>query len=241
LVTGETAKAHVAGFVLAGGGSTRFGRDKALVQIGGQSLMAKLCSVLLGVTPDVKIIGSREKYGSFGVECIADRWPGQGPLGGIVTALSATDQGGGGEEPARIPFGAQGKSARPSEPDERETSPCEWNLIIGCDMPFLTHEWLVYLLEKALASEAEVVAPKSVHGLEPLCACWRASSADKLKRVFEGGVRRVTEGMKHLSMEVLDETHWKRFDSADRLFWNMNTPADYDEAKRILESEPERA
>jgi GTP:adenosylcobinamide-phosphate guanylyltransferase len=38
-------------------------------------------------------------------------------------------------------------------------------------------------------------------------------------------------------MEVLDETHWKRFDTADRLFWNMNTLSDYNEAKRILEAE----
>jgi hypothetical protein len=43
--------------------------------------------------------------------------------------------------------------------------------------------------------------------------------------------------MKHLHVEVLDEAHWKRFDSAGRLFWNMNTPADYDEAKRILEAQ----
>jgi hypothetical protein len=38
-------------------------------------------------------------------------------------------------------------------------------------------------------------------------------------------------------MEVLDETRWKRFDTAGRLFWNMNTPSDYAEAKRILEAE----
>lgn len=43
--------------------------------------------------------------------------------------------------------------------------------------------------------------------------------------------------MKHLRMEVLDETQWKRFDSAGRLFWNMNTPADYEEALRLLEAE----
>jgi len=104
-------------------------------------------------------------------------------------------------------------------------------------MPFLGREWLAYLVERALASPAEVVAPQSEHGLEPLCACWRTSAAGKLQRVFEGGVRKITEAMKHLEMEVLDETHWKRFDSAGRLFWNMNTPADYDEAKRILEAD----
>jgi molybdopterin-guanine dinucleotide biosynthesis protein A len=54
---------------------------------------------------------------------------------------------------------------------------------------------------------------------------------------FEDGVRKVTEGMKRLEMEVLDEADWKRFDSAGRLFWNMNTQADYEEARQILEAE----
>jgi hypothetical protein len=40
-------------------------------------------------------------------------------------------------------------------------------------------------------------------------------------------------------MEILDETHWKRFDSAGRLFWNMNTPLDYQEAVRMWETEPD--
>jgi hypothetical protein len=46
----------------------------------------------------------------------------------------------------------------------------------------------------------------------------------------------VTEGLKHVSTEVLDEKDWKRFDSAGRLFWNMNTLADYEEARRVLEA-----
>ena len=118
--------------MLAGGGSTRFGRDKALARIGDEALLARLCSVMRGVTPCVTIIGSREKYAAFGADCVADRWPGEGPLGGIITALLATSETGGGE----------------------------WNIIIGCDMPFLTREWLTYLVQRAQASEAEVVAPK---------------------------------------------------------------------------------
>jgi molybdopterin-guanine dinucleotide biosynthesis protein A len=210
-VTGEgiPGQAQVGGFVLAGGGSTRFGRDKALARIGDEAVLARLCSVMRGVTPCVTIIGSREKYAAFGAKCIPDRWPGEGPLGGIITALLAAS----------------------------ETCGGEWNIIVGCDMPFLTSEWLAYLIQRAQASEAEVVAPRSAYGLEPLCACWRASGVEKLQRAFEGGTRKVTEAMKHLTMEVLDETHWKRFDSADRLFWNMNTPGDYEEAKRILEAE----
>jgi molybdenum cofactor guanylyltransferase len=207
---GIPGQAQVGGVVLAGGGSTRFGRDKALARIGSEALLVRLCSVMRAVTPCVTIIGSREKYAALGADCVADRWPGEGPLGGIITALLAAAGTGGGREV---------------------------NIIIGCDMPFLTSEWLAYLIQRAQASEAEVVAPRSAHGLEPLCACWRVSGVEKLQRAFQGGTRKVTEAMKHLSMEVLDETHWKRFDSADRLFWNMNTPGEYEEAKRILEAE----
>jgi len=209
-LTGEGIRADVASFVLAGGGSSRFGRDKALVEVGGEVLLARLCAVLRDVTFHVSVVGSPEKYGGFGVSCVSDQWPGEGPLGGIITALLASAESGG---------------------------PHQWNIIVGCDMPFLTSEWLAYLIQRSQASAAEVVAPQSAHGLEPLCACWRTSAVQKLQRAFEGGVRKVTEGMKHLTMEVLDESHWKRFDSADRLFWNMNTTADYDEAKRILEAE----
>jgi hypothetical protein len=38
---------------------------------------------------------------------------------------------------------------------------------------------------------------------------------------------------------VLDEPVWKRFDSAGRLFWNMNTAADYEEVRRVWETERE--
>jgi molybdenum cofactor guanylyltransferase len=173
-------------------------------------MLAHMCELLGGVTHEVNVVAASGKYASLGVSSLADRWPGTGPLGGIITAMLATGETRGG-------------------PD--------WNLIIGCDMPFLTRDWLAYLAARALASPAEVLAPKSQQGLEPLCACWRTGAAGKLQRAFEGGVRKVTEGMKHLEMEVLDETHWKRFDNVGRLFWNMNTPADYDEAKRFLEAE----
>jgi molybdopterin-guanine dinucleotide biosynthesis protein A len=53
---------------------------------------------------------------------------------------------------------------------------------------------------------------------------------------FHSGIRKVTDVFKHLNTEVLDESVWKRFDDNGRLFWNMNTPGDFEEARRILES-----
>jgi molybdopterin-guanine dinucleotide biosynthesis protein A len=200
----------VLGYVLAGGGSTRFGRDKALIEIGGAPMLLRMRSLLGVVAKEVNVIAAPHKYAALGITSISDRWEGQGPLAGIITALQTTEE---------IASGA------------------EWNLIIGCDMPFLTGEWLMYLVERTQASGAEVLAPRSAQGLEPLCACWRTSAADKLQQVFESGTRKITEAMKQLHMEVVDEADWKRFDTAGRLFWNMNTAADYDEARRILEAQ----
>lgn len=84
---------------------------------------------------------------------------------------------------------------------------------------------------------AHVVVPESVNGLEPLCACWDARSTPVVQVAFDSGIRKVTEAMKRMPMEVLDELVWKRFDTEGRLFWNMNTPADYEEAKHILEAQ----
>ena len=198
------------GYVLAGGGSTRFGRDKALVEMDGAPMLLRMRALLSDITNPVNVIATPNKYVALGVTGIADRWDGQGPLAGIITALLHTKEA---------------------------SSETQWNLIIGCDMPFLTREWLTYLVARALSSSAEVVAPRSVQGLEPLCACWRTTAAQTLQSAFDEGVRKITEAMKRLQMEVLDEADWKRFDATGRLFWNMNTAADYDEAKRTLEAQ----
>lgn len=202
---------EVFGFVQAGGESRRFGSDKALSVVGDQTMLSRTAELVLAVCGNVRIVAAEGKYSDAPAKIVADRWPGQGPLGGILTALAETST----------------NSNRPV-----------WNLIVGCDMPFLTRKWLEYLCERAAASDAEVVFPESQFGWEPLCACWSTSALPELQSAFEGGVRKVTEGMKRIRREVLDESAWKRFDTGGRLFWNMNTPADFAEAQRIIESEP---
>jgi molybdopterin-guanine dinucleotide biosynthesis protein A len=95
------------------------------------------------------------------------------------------------------------------------------------------------LLERATASDAGVLYPRSQAGDEPLCGCWRTTALPQLQAAFDEGVRKVTDGAKRLRVEVLDEEHWKRFDTAGRLFWNMNTQQDYEEAARIWRTENE--
>lgn len=199
-------------YILAGGSSTRFGRDKALAEFaGGPPMLLRMRELLAAVFPSVIVIAAPQKYAALGITAVPDRWDGQGPLAGILTALLTTQESAG---------------------------PSRWNLIVGCDMPFLTSDWLSYLAARAQACTKQVVVPRSANGLEPLCACWQTSSAPTLQRAFDAGTRKVTEAMRQLQMEIVDESDWKRFDTAGRLFWNMNTAADYQQAKKFLETEP---
>jgi molybdopterin-guanine dinucleotide biosynthesis protein A len=78
----------VAGFVLAGGRSSRMGRDKALIEFNGEPMLVRTARQVQKAAVTATIIGSPDRYGHFGLEVIPDREPGLGPLGGIETALS---------------------------------------------------------------------------------------------------------------------------------------------------------
>jgi molybdopterin-guanine dinucleotide biosynthesis protein A len=74
----------ILGLVLAGGQSTRFGSDKALAELAGQSLLARAVATLSAFCDKVVIAGRHEGP----AECIPD-WPRahMGPLGGIAAGL----------------------------------------------------------------------------------------------------------------------------------------------------------
>ena len=131
-MTAGKSEARVAGYISAGGGSTRFGRDKALVEFDGQPMLARMVKLMRSVTKDLRLVATPDKYVEFGAQLVADGWPGQGPLGGIITAL-------------------ENAAKRPADRG--------WNRIVSCDMPFLTPEWLVFLSARAAKSNAQVVFP----------------------------------------------------------------------------------
>ncbi len=62
------------------------GSDKAFLEIGGQSLLARSIGLLSAVCHEVMIVGDRKKFSNYG-KVIEDNFPGCGPLAGIHAAL----------------------------------------------------------------------------------------------------------------------------------------------------------
>jgi molybdopterin-guanine dinucleotide biosynthesis protein A len=190
---------EVEGFILAGGASSRMGRDKALLEFGVILLIVRAAQLLEPLVGPPTVVAPAGRYHSLGLRIVPDDQSGFGPLGAIATAL-------------RI-------SASP------------WNLVVGCDLPYLTTEWLGFLIERAAASTADAVLPENERGLEPLCAMYHKRGEAAIRAALERGVRKITDGLAGLAVLTLPPPEWKGFDSEGRLFKNINTLADYEESR----------
>ncbi len=81
------SRAQIEGFVLAGGKSSRMGREKALLEIGGVPLIFRTARMVESAAGSATVIGETDGIRALGLRTVADDWPGAGPLGGIATAL----------------------------------------------------------------------------------------------------------------------------------------------------------
>ena len=69
------------GFILAGGKSTRMGRDKTLLDWNGRTLLDHMVDLISSAVDKVHVVGR---------DPLPDRLPGHGPLSGLATALETS-------------------------------------------------------------------------------------------------------------------------------------------------------
>ena len=85
-------RADVTVQIMAGGRSTRMGRDKALVELGGKTLLRRALDTWQNYGGAVQLsVGTAERaaLAPAGVPAVADRYPDCGPLGGLHAGLLA--------------------------------------------------------------------------------------------------------------------------------------------------------
>jgi molybdopterin-guanine dinucleotide biosynthesis protein A len=98
------------------------------------------------------------------------------------------------------------------------SSAARWNLIVACDMPSVTVEFLSRVIESAETCGGECLVPVSPAGNpEPLCAVWALSSLESVTRALSRGIWKMTEALKtlHTVYQPVGEEAW---------FENLNTP-----------------
>ena len=147
----------VTGLILAGGQGQRMGgRDKGLLDLGGQSMIAHVIERLCPQVDELLISANRHPadYQAFGCPVIADHTPDYtGPLAGMLRGL--------------------------------EQARGNWLVTAPCDSPFLPHD-LVRRLRAAVAHEEAIAVVHARGELQPVFAfiptCLAASLQDFLRR-----------------------------------------------------------
>jgi molybdopterin-guanine dinucleotide biosynthesis protein A len=96
---------------------------------------------------------------------------------------------------------------------------------IACDMPYVTTALAAYLL--SLAPGVDVVVPKTARGYHPLCAVYARTCLDAVtRRLGERRLKLIDLFDEVRTREVTSE-ELGHFGDCDRLFTNVNTPAEY--------------
>lgn len=86
--------AGIPAYILCGGKSSRFGTDKALVEINGRKLIEIVAAELRKVFGRIIVVAAKEKdYAFLNFECINDIYFNCGPLAGIHTVLRHAGEG----------------------------------------------------------------------------------------------------------------------------------------------------
>jgi molybdopterin-guanine dinucleotide biosynthesis protein A len=78
----------VEGFILVGGASSRMGRDKAQLTLGGRSFVERIAQALGTISVRVNLVGAKNVDSSLKIENVPDVYEGWGALGGLHAALA---------------------------------------------------------------------------------------------------------------------------------------------------------
>lgn len=105
-------------------------------------------------------------------------------------------------------------------------------LLVACDMPHLNAPFLTYLL--TLATEADMVVPRTERGYHPLCAAYTPACAPAVRRRLETGQLRMGDLLSDVRVRVVEPEEIVRFGSGDYLLANVNTQAELDAIESFL-------
>jgi molybdopterin-guanine dinucleotide biosynthesis protein A len=203
---------QISAFILTGGASSRMGKAKALLEFGGEPLIIRIARMIEPLVSSVIAVGPSERYAPLGLPLIEDQ-----PFG------IAAERG---RSPGPLAGIASALSA----------SRTDWNLILACDLPYLSREWVAWLLARTNISSTQIIMPLTEGGPEPLAAVYRRECAEPIIAALQRGIRKVTDAMAQLRTDFVAEPEWHHIDPQGRVLRNMNSPEDYEEARKWLEA-----
>ena len=106
-----------------------------------------------------------------------------------------------------------------------------YNFVIGVDLLFLDRKLLLCLMKKRKIYQALV--PKNKESVQPLCGIYAKSVLPVLERKIAEKKYRLREIFPEIKTKYVSGEELERFGNPAVLFFNLNTPKDLEEARRL--------
>lgn len=107
-------------------------------------------------------------------------------------------------------------------------------LILACDMPFINRPLIDFMV--TLAPDFDIVIPRwnREDFAEPFRAIYSKACLDPINEAIASGEKRVLSFFQDVEVRFIDANEISQFDPEGLTFFNVNTPEDLIEARRLL-------
>jgi molybdenum cofactor guanylyltransferase len=189
--------------IVAGGTSSRLGRNKAIQVVQGKSLIQRVVDRIAILSNEVIIATARGEAipcsSKVRIRTVADIYSSKGPLGGIHSGLTAS-----------------------SSPQA---------IIVGCDTPFLSVSLLEYMTQ--ICPAFDIVVPRIKNEVEPLCAVYSKNCLGPIKELLERDERQIRVLFDMVKVKYVEEDEIDNFDPQHLSFFNINSQKDLELARKL--------
>lgn len=195
----EPIKSRISAIVLAGGQSSRMGRDKALLDLGGNTLLNHVCAIASECASQTYVVTPWiEKY-----------------LGVVPSSCQLVRE--------KLMLNSKSNIPLIGFIQGMQLVKTEWVLLLACDLPYLSSsqvkQWSL-TLATVLPTEIALL-PRGVRGWEPLCGFYRRRSLASLEAYLGNGGQSFQSWLAVHSVKELSL-------SDRRCLFNCNTPEDWE-------------
>lgn len=213
----------IEGFILAGGASRRMGRNKAQLRLQNKTFIEHAANALYKITRGkISIVGNL-------------------PFANLQINLSSG-------EVCELPVlrDIQTKNSRAAIVGlHAALSQAEknWAVVAACDLPFVTGDLFERLAAFISEKDFDAVVPLQPDGRpQPLCAFYeRAACLPEIEEILRGEDWSLQDLLRRINTRFVEFSEIRDLPNSEHFFLNINTPEDYEAARKIKESEPPAA
>ena len=200
----------VTGVILAGGKSRRMGANKALMQLGEDSLIGHIIRRMRLVTDELLLItNSPTEYAHLDLPMYADIIPNTGALGGIYTGLTSASHD------AVICVACDSPFLEPKLLTYLVSVLGEYDAV----MPYTSNH-----------NDTQII-------LQTLCGVYSKRCLPIIASMLQASELRVHALQEWARVQSVSPEVWQKLDPEGMSFFNINTPADFDLANSYMRSQ----